>query len=140
MDALDEFFREWCEPEAWCDRCKDSPAIHMVIQGSDDTDSGMVTYVRVWDPNTQTHIALCRSCNKQHTDALGSPEFKYASQMCQSLQLSQRQDGQQHRRHPWLRRLWRRVRYVFTCLIFPWRARKPTREHVDTISYSRTGT
>jgi hypothetical protein len=139
MDAVDEFFREWCEPEAWCDRCKDSPAIHIVVQGSHETDSGIVTYIRVWDPNTQTHIALCRSCNKQHTNALGSPGFQYASYMPQLTQPSQRQDGQQHRGHPWLRCL-RQVRYVFTRLLFPWRAWKPTRTHIDTISYSRTGT
>ena len=139
MDALDEFFREWCEPEAWCDWCKDSPAIHIVVQGSHETDSGIVTYVRIWDPHTQTHIALCRSCTKQHTDALGSPEFQYAPQVHQSLQSSHPQGSQQHRRHPWLRRLWR-VRNVLTHLIFPWRARKPTRTRGDTVSYSSTGT
>lgn len=133
MDALDEFFREWCEPEAWCDRCKDAPAVHIVVQGSHETDSRIVTYMRVWDPNTQTHIALCRDCNKQHTGALGSPEFQYAPRP------SKRQDGQQHRRHQWLRRL-RRVRYVLAHLLFPWRTRKPTQARVDTINYSRTGT
>jgi hypothetical protein len=139
MDAMDEFFREWCEPEAWCDRCKDAPAVHIVVQGSHETDSGIVTYVRVWDPNTQTYIALCRSCNQHHTNALGGPEFRYAPQVHQSARPSQRKGGPQHRRHPWLQRL-RRVRYVLTRLLFPWRTRKPTRACVDTISYSRTGT
>jgi hypothetical protein len=139
MDALDEFFREWCEPEAWCDWCKDAPAIHIVVQESHETDKSIVTYVQVWDPNTQTHVALCRNCNKQYTDALGSPEFQYAPQVHQSLQSSRQQDGQQHRRHSWLGRL-RRVWYVLTRLIFPWRTRKPTQACVDTISYSRTGT
>jgi type II secretory pathway component PulJ len=139
MDALDEFFREWCEPEAWCDRCKDSPAVHIVVQGSHETDSSIVTYIRVWDPHTQTHIALCRNCTKQHTDALGSPQFRYAPQAHQSLRSSQRQSGQQHRRHAWLRHL-RQVQYVLARLLFPWRTRKPTRARVDTISYSRTGT
>jgi hypothetical protein len=138
MDALDEFFREWCEPEAWCDRCKNCPAIHIVVPGTHETESLFVTYVQTWDPHTQSYIILCRSCNKQHIAALGSPEFRYTPQVYQALPSPQCQDGQKRRRRPWLRHLWR-VWYVLTRVIFPW-ARKPTRACVDTISYSGTGT
>lgn len=78
MDALDEFFREWCEPEAWCERCTMYPAIHVVIHDDEAAYGSVVTYVRIWDPTVQTHIAVCRRCSQEHIAALGTPEFKYA--------------------------------------------------------------
>ena len=77
MDALDEFFREWCEPEAWCERCCMYPAIHVVIQDDQEAYGSVVTYVQIWDPKSQTHIAICRQCNERHIEALGTPEFQY---------------------------------------------------------------
>jgi hypothetical protein len=79
MDALDEFFCMWCEPEAWCERCGVSPAIHVLIHDQDATYGSVITYVRIWDPGAQTHLAMCRKCSTHHIDTLGAPEFRYAS-------------------------------------------------------------
>lgn len=140
MDALDEFFRVWCQPEAWCDRCKEYPAIHIAVQDNADPYGSRVTYVRVWDPGTQAHIALCRKCTKQHAGALGSQAFRYAPPVHPQLRAPQRQDGRQEIRRPRLQYLRRRVWRLVIRLVFPWRGRKPARTRIETKSYSRTGT
>ena len=140
MDALDEFFRVWCAPDAWCDRCKEYPAIHIAVQGKEALCGSFVTYVRVWDPSTQTHIALCRTCNQQHTAALGNQGFQSTPQVYQPAAISPRQGGHQAMRHQRLRHLPRRVWRVLTRLLFPWRAQKSSQTCVDTKSYSRIGT
>ena len=73
MDALDEFFRIWCKPEAWCEHCGLHPAIHVVVQDTKDAFESVVTYIRIWDPHTQSHIAVCRQCSIAHLDALKMP-------------------------------------------------------------------
>ncbi len=78
MDALDEFFRVWSEPEAWCDRCQSSPAIHVVIQDDNHMDGMTITYAYIWDPDAQLAIPVCRSCSQHYIDSLGSSEFQYA--------------------------------------------------------------
>ena len=79
MDALDEFFRVWSEPEAWCERCQSSPAIHVVVQDDDNMDGMTITYAYILEAETQAQIPICRSCSQQYIDSLGSSEFKYAS-------------------------------------------------------------
>lgn len=140
MDALDEFFRVWCEPEAWCDRCKDYPAIHIAVQDSPDPYSSRVTYVRVWDPYTQTHVALCRQCNQQHTAALGSQAFQYAPRTSGRLRASHWQENHQNVRQQRLHYLPRRLWHLFTRLVCLWRGWKPSPTRLPTKSYSRTGT
>ncbi len=78
MDALDEFFRVWSEPEAWCERCKTSPAIHVVVQDDDHMDGMIITYAYIWEPDTQAQIPVCRSCSEHYLDSLGTSEFRYA--------------------------------------------------------------
>lgn len=78
MDALDEFFRVWSEPEAWCERCQSSPAIHVVIQDDNHIDGMTITYAYIWDPKTRVQIPVCRSCSQHYIDSLGASEFQYA--------------------------------------------------------------
>lgn len=79
MDALDEFFRVWSEPEAWCERCQSSPAIHVVIQDDNHMDGMTITYAYIWDPETQLQIPVCRSCSQHYIDSLSASEFQYAA-------------------------------------------------------------
>lgn len=78
MDALDEFFRVWSEPEAWCERCQSSPAIHVVVQDEDHIDGMTITYAYILEAETQVQIPVCRSCSQHYIESLGSSEFKYA--------------------------------------------------------------
>ena len=78
MDALDEFFRVWSEPEAWCEQCQSSPAIHVVVQDEDHIDGMTITYAYIWEAETQVQIPICRRCSQLYIDSLGSSEFKYA--------------------------------------------------------------
>jgi hypothetical protein len=86
MDALDEFFRVWSEPEAWCERCQSSPAIHVVIQDDNHMDGMTITYAYIWDPDSQVQMPVCRSCSQHYIDSLGSSEFQYAEKKPLSLQ------------------------------------------------------
>jgi hypothetical protein len=74
MDAHDEFFSVWCEPEAWCERCEEFPAIHMIVQDGDTPPEQFVTYVRVWDTRIQDHVVLCRRCSKESDPTLKRPQ------------------------------------------------------------------
>ena len=91
MDALDEFFRGWCEPEAWCERCRVYPAIHVVVQDDDEAYGSIVTYARIWDAEAQSHIAVCRECSKQYIDSLDQADFHYAPRQHQASGWSHRQ-------------------------------------------------
>ena len=93
MDALDEFFTTWCAPEAWCELCNVSPALHVVRWDLVDVLGIATTPVRVWEPATQTYIAICRRCCKRHIYSLGqmSPSYLFPSQSAR----------------PWRQRLWR---------------------------------
>ena len=71
MDALDEFFATWSEPEAWCDVCKVRPAIHVVLRDTGGKYGGLTSHVRIWDPITQMRVAVCRLCCQQRTENLG---------------------------------------------------------------------
>ena len=81
MDALDEFFAVWTEPEAWCEICGDYPAIHVVLCGTGGEFGGIMSHVRIWNPNTQTRVPACRHCCKHQMTAIG-----------QSMQPSQAQE------------------------------------------------
>ncbi len=81
MDALDEFFAVWTEPEAWCEICGDYPAIHVVLRDTGGKFGGIMSHVRIWNPNTQTRVPACRHCCKDQMTAIG-----------QSMQPSQAQD------------------------------------------------
>lgn len=65
MDALDEFFCQWAEPEAWCQRCREYPAMHVAVQDKAAPEALLITYVRVFDATIQEHIALCRRCSRE---------------------------------------------------------------------------
>jgi hypothetical protein len=136
MDALDEFFRVWCEPEAWCERCGTYPAIHVVVQGDEESEESIVTYVRIWDPGVQAHIAVCRSCSMHHIATLGTPEFHYAPQRHES-------SASPHRRAvDWgeLRHgLKRWSRQLLSRLMRRWRRQWP-RERLAPRPYSRPQT
>jgi hypothetical protein len=60
MDALDEFFAMWCEPEAWCEMCGDYPAIHVVLYDTEGKYGGVMSHVRVWNPAVQRQVPVCR--------------------------------------------------------------------------------
>ena len=88
MDALDEFFSQWCEPEAWCELCGEWPAWHVVHRDLPGPYRGSPTCVRIWEPVRQQQVAVCRGCRRS-VGALG-----------------QRQQPPQ----PWFQRLWRKIR------------------------------
>jgi hypothetical protein len=70
MDALDEFFGTWAEPEAWCEVCDERPAIHIVLRDTAGMYDSVMSHVRVWNPDTQTRVPVCRQCCRQHLDGL----------------------------------------------------------------------
>ena len=74
MDALDEFFDSWCEPEAWCEMCGDHPAVHIVLRDTEGKYGGIMSHVRVWNPETQSRIPVCRQCCAHHVDQLGQEQ------------------------------------------------------------------
>jgi hypothetical protein len=86
MDALDEFFRVWSEPEAWCEQCQSSPAIHVVIQDDNHIDGMTITYAYIWDPDAQVQMPGCRRCSQNYINSLGSSEFQYAARKPLPLQ------------------------------------------------------
>jgi hypothetical protein len=71
MDALDEFFVTWSEPEAWCGICATRPAIHVVLRDTGGIYGGITSHVRIWDPAMQMHVAVCRQCCQQRMAYLG---------------------------------------------------------------------
>lgn len=71
MDALDEFFAVWTEPEAWCEICGEFPAIHVVLRDTGGKFGGIMSHVRIWNPNTQTRVPACRHCCKDQMSAIG---------------------------------------------------------------------
>ena len=77
MDALDEFFRLWSEPEAWCQRCTEYPAMHVAVHDKTAPEGLLITYVRIWDPALQEHIALCRRCSGRHLNNPGRQAPQY---------------------------------------------------------------
>ncbi len=84
MDALDEFFATWCEPEAWCEMCRDHPAIHIVLRDTEGKYGGIMSHVRIWNPTSQTRVPVCRQCCRDQMELLG-----------QSVQHAQSLQGQQ---------------------------------------------
>ena len=62
MDALDEFFAVWTEPEAWCEICGEFPAVHVVLRDTGGKFGGVMSHVRIWDPGSQTRVPACRHC------------------------------------------------------------------------------
>jgi hypothetical protein len=71
MDALEEFFAIWAEPEAWCEICGEFPAIHVVLRDTGGKFGGIMSHVRIWNPNTQTRVPACRHCCKDQMNTLG---------------------------------------------------------------------
>jgi len=71
MDALDEFFAVWTEPEAWCEICGEFPAIHVVLRDTGGKFGGVMSHVRIWNPLTQTRVPACRHCCKDQMSAIG---------------------------------------------------------------------
>ncbi len=80
MDALDEFFATWSEPEAWCEMCGDHPAIHVVLRDTEGKYGGIMSHVRVWNPATQTRMPVCRHCCKDQVELLGQ-SVKHAKEL-----------------------------------------------------------
>ncbi len=71
MDALDEFFAVWTESEAWCEICGEFPAIHVVLRDTGGKFGGIMSHVRIWNPNTQTRVPACRHCCKDQMNTIG---------------------------------------------------------------------
>jgi hypothetical protein len=71
MDALDEFFSTWCAPEAWCERCGEYPALHVLYRVSGAKYAGVPTCVRVWDAAQHAFLAVCRQCCKPQVEVAG---------------------------------------------------------------------
>jgi len=71
MDALDEFFAVWTEPEAWCEICGKFPAIHVVLRDTGGQYDGIMSHVQIWDPNTQMRVPACRHCCHDQMSAIG---------------------------------------------------------------------
>jgi hypothetical protein len=113
MDALDEFFATWSEPEAWCEMCGEHPAIHVVLRDTEGKYGGIMSHVRVWDPATQSRIPVWRQCCKDQVELLG-----------QSIKHAQSLEWPQPRRFPriswplhrsqleWMQRLGKQIRLV----------------------------
>jgi hypothetical protein len=133
MDALDEFFREWCEPEAWCEHCGNFPAIHVVIQDDQSAYGSVVTYVRIWDSNTQTHLAVCRTCSTHHIETLDTQTLQYAHQ--------QHESPRRHHRHAgWglMHRVLRLLQQRIRKLLVSGRRHNQAGEQAETTGYSHT--
>jgi hypothetical protein len=138
MDALDEFFREWCEPEAWCERCGENPAIHVAVQDTGNLGGSLITYMRVWDPGCQEYLAICRTCSKQHIDALGSQEFQYATPTPHAPLPDQQQRRSWHKR--WWQRFQRWHRRFRILLVQLWKRRQSPPEQANTQPHFHTET
>ncbi len=114
MDALDEFFATWSEPEAWCEMCGDNPAIHIVLRDTEGKYGGIMSHVRIWNPATQTRMPVCRHCCKDQVELLGQ-SVKHARDLegpgtRRRLQLS---IPIQFLQPTWLRNLFTRLKLVF---------------------------
>ena len=70
MDALDEFFAVWTEPEAWCEICGEFPAIHVVLRDTGGKFGGVMSHVRIWNPTTKTRVPACRHCCREQMTAI----------------------------------------------------------------------
>ncbi len=120
MDALDEFFRVWSEPEAWCERCQSSPAIHVVVQDDDHMDGMTITYAYIWEAETQVQIPVCRSCSQHYIDSLGSSDFKYANR---KKKISQPTPSSESNRTDWRHAFIALVQRLRWCFKLPRRRR-----------------
>lgn len=138
MDAHDEFFSVWCEPEAWCERCEEFPAIHMIVQEGETSPERFVTYVRVWDSHIQDHVVLCRRCNKEHDQTPKRQQPEYISSPRPSPVSPQAAQAPDRKNRHWqhLRR-WGIGLLIFL-LGFRLR-RKPVQHSVPMKPYSHTG-
>jgi hypothetical protein len=137
MDAHDEFFGRWCEPEAWCERCEEHPAIHMIVQNDDTPLEPCITYVRVWDADQQAHVALCLRCNKANCQVPGSQNLQYVpSPRTASPQQQRLRQYREHPIWPYLRR-WGAGLLAFCTVV--WACRKLMQHSTNTKPYSRTG-
>jgi len=122
MDALDEFFHLWSEPEAWCQRCEEHPAMHVAVHDKTAPEGLIITYVRIWDADLQDHVALCRHCSRLHLNSQGRQPSQYLPPVRYTIPAG----WQQWLLHPtplwwqyvslwynrlrlWLRHFWRRV-------------------------------
>lgn len=122
MDALDEFFAIWCEPEAWCEMCGDYPAIHVVLRDTEGKYGGVMSHVRVWNPAVHRRVPVCRQCCQDQIQLLGQ-SMQYARALDQQRQSPSApfRLGQQRLWH-WLHRLFRRGQHAMHHLF-------PTRRH-----------
>ena len=134
MDALDEFFRVWSEPEAWCERCQSSPAIHVVVQDAENIDGMTITYAYILEAETQAQIPICRRCSQQYIDSLGSSEFKYASR---KQKTSQHTPASKSYRVNWRHAFIALVHWLRCCLKLPQR-RRSSNESQANVYLSRS--
>jgi hypothetical protein len=139
MDAHDEFFSIWCEPEAWCERCEEYPAIHMIAQHDETSLETFVSYVQAWDPQTQEHLVLCRRCSKEHIQALGRPEPEYIQTSPAATDVMQERGWADHIGRGW-QCLWRWGTTLLTLCLHLWRRQKIERSAPPTKPYSHSGT
>jgi hypothetical protein len=120
MDALDEFFHLWSEPEAWCQRCEEYPAMHVAVYDKTAPEGLIITYVRIWDARLHDHVALCRRCSRLHINSLGRQPSRYLPPVRYAIPAGWQQwllnppplwwqyvALWYHRLHFWLRHAWR---------------------------------
>jgi hypothetical protein len=139
MDAHDEFFSIWSEPEAWCERCEEYPAIHMIMQNDEAPREKFVAYAQAWDPHTQDYIVLCRWCSKEHVKTLGSqaPEYVQAPPAPTG-----NTPGKQtaERQYYWWQQLWYWGATFLSILMTFWRRRRVEQRSTTPKPYSHSGT
>lgn len=139
MDAHDEFFSLWCEPEAWCERCEEHPAVHMVVQDDESSLESFVTFVRLWDPGTQEYIALCRQCTKEHREAQGTQGLEYVQSTPAPVSSPQKMAGAAKVYQLW-QRLWQWGAALFAVVMMFWFRRKLAKHGTSLKPYSHTET
>jgi hypothetical protein len=138
MDAHDEFFSIWSEPEAWCERCKEYPAIHMIMQSDEAPREKFVGHLQAWDPHTQDHIVLCRWCSKEHVKALGNQAPEYVQAPPSATDTAPGKPAAE-RQYYWWRQLCCWGATFFTILMHFWRRRKIGQSSTPK-PYSHSGT
>jgi hypothetical protein len=139
MDAHDEFFSIWSEPEGWCERCGEYPAIHLIMQSDEAPHEKFVAYARAWDPHTQDYIVLCRWCSKEHVKALGSqaPENTQAPPSSTGAAPGKPVAARQYH---WWQQLWCWGATFLTILMNFWRCQKVKQQSPTPKPLSPSGT
>jgi hypothetical protein len=55
--------------------------MHVTVQDESEPEGLLITYVRVWEPGIQEHIALCRRCSRHCINSLGPQQEQFLSSL-----------------------------------------------------------